>query len=158
VGGPPDGGPALLLLTFGGFLRQAVADDPHLSRQLQFDALECLGEQLTQVHADQLDLRAAQERLAAEAGARHGEVVDLFGQVLAVLGRLAAQNGPVRPELSHSLTGEADRRRVARLLRTYRELPEAHRLRLPALGNGIGKLELAVGAFPRAGEDFAAGA
>src|SRR5262245_50710611 len=52
--------------------------------------------------------------------------------------------------------GEEERRAVKALLARFRRLPEGEQRRVPALLNGLGKLQVGVGDFEGAGRSFAA--
>src|SRR5262249_12713091 len=73
---------------------------------------------------------------------------------VARLSRLQMDAGAVRPEHSFSIRSEDERQAVRQLLDRYRRLPAAERTHLPALLNGIGKLQVGAGDFAAAGETF----
>jgi TPR repeat protein len=62
--------------------------------------------------------------------------------------------GEVRPEHSFSIRSEDERRAVKQLLARFRQLPAEEQKRLPALLNGLGKLQLGAGDFAGARETF----
>jgi serine/threonine protein kinase len=99
-----------------------------------------------------LDLRAEMQRqgqqLQTETKAIHQAVVKLLEER-----QLHAR--PVRPRDSLSIHTDQERELVKALLCRYRGLPEAQRQVAPALLNGLGQLELAVGDHENAQRDFA---
>lgn len=166
----PEHSPPLLVTAFTWFLRRKIAGDPELARGLQFERLQLLAstqergfdaldqamqalggdlrqltgslEQLHQTGAEilglALDIRAEQ----AAQGQAHR---DLYRGVERLLQQLDAERGVASPRLSYSLHSEAEQRAVRALLARFRQLPAAEQERLPALLNGLGKLQLGVG-------------
>src|SRR5436309_10585801 len=64
------------------------------------------------------------------------------------------QRGEVKARNSFSIRGEDERRVVNALLDRFRQLPERERHLLPALLNGLGKLQVGIGDFDAAGDAF----
>ncbi len=62
----------------------------------------------------------------------------------------------IRPSDSLSIRNDNERQLVKQLVARYRALSEAERRQVPALLNGIGKLEVVAGDFDAARKDFAA--
>lgn len=147
---------ALLVSAFGYFLRQAVASQPGLCDELQFNRLsqiwhaqaqgwEALGRLLTEQG----------EALAAELerfGAGQAEIKDMLREVLERLPE-SARRGSVSPRLSASLRSVADVRLFEELERRLNALPaEQH---TPEILDVVGRLAMAVGVFSQAEAHFA---
>jgi tRNA A-37 threonylcarbamoyl transferase component Bud32 len=109
----------------------------------------------TAAHGAVLDLQAEMQRLGALQLANVEEVHSLLVQVQQHLGRAGMQRGEVRPQHSLSLRGEDERRAVRALLARFRRLPADEQRRVPALLNGLGKLQLGTGDFEAARGTFA---
>ena len=56
-----------------------------------------------------------------------------------------------------SVRNESERQLVKQTTARYRALPEADRLRLPALLHAVGKLEVVAGDYEQARQDFQGG-
>ena len=166
----PSQSPPLLVTAFAWFFQRQVESDPELARGLQFKQLQQLGaaqaagfagleqamsafggdlrhivdelagvqQGLAQVHAVVLDIHREQ-RQAGDA--QRG----LYQRLEQLLQRTDANQALVSPRLSYSLHGEHERHLVKQLIDEYRGLPEAQRQRLPALLDGIGKLQMGLG-------------
>jgi len=126
---------------------------------VQFDALfEQLGrieEVAVETQGAVLDLHAEVQRLGGLHLANAGEVRSLLERVLLHLGQLGMQRGEVRATHSCSIRGEDERQAVRALLGRFRTLPPEVQRRVPALLNGLGKLQLGAGDFEGAGRTFA---
>jgi tetratricopeptide (TPR) repeat protein len=114
--------------------------------------LEGLAEQVGDTHRLTLDIEAA----IAGLGSGQGAALDLLQEIRQQLHRLPGSQGPVQRRLSFTLHSEAEKRFVKDLLARYRALPAEQRETIPALINGLGKLELAAGDPAAAGEHFGA--
>ena len=126
-----------------GFAALAVALEAQ--RERLDAALGALGE----IRGGVLDIRAEQERQGRKFD-------DLAGRVLQALAALQLDGRPPRPADSLSIRGDGERRLVKQLLAEYRALPEEQRRGRPALLYGLGKLQMAAGAFEEAQHDFQA--
>src|SRR5205807_1698839 len=83
------------------------------------------------------------------------ELRRLMTGVLDLLGRTGMQRGELKPHHSFSIRGEEERSAVRHFLDRFRGLtPDAQR-RLPALLNGLGKLQMGAGDFTAARHTFA---
>src|SRR5205085_7117993 len=104
-------------------------------------ALTRQGEQLTRMlgSLQEVVLDIHQELL--RQGGHHR---DLYEEVLKLHDKLDMHHREVRTRDSLSLRDEHERQLVRQLVARYRGLPAAERQRLPALLNGLGKLEMAV--------------
>jgi uracil-DNA glycosylase family 4 len=172
----PKRGDPLLVVAARYFFRRAVEEDEVLFRGLAFAKLEELqhgqdaglralqsamdeqGERLEKVlasveetvtatHAAVLDLAVEQQRQGQQNE-------DVYRAVLDLQAKLDLVHREVRPSDSLSLRSDAERALVKQVVGRYRELPEDEREGLPALLNAIGRLEVAVGDFAAAQEDF----
>jgi predicted Zn finger-like uncharacterized protein len=103
---------------------------------------------------DVLNLAAEQQRLGGLQLDRLEEVRSLLSDVLRQLANAGMQRGEVKPRYSFSIRGEDERRAVHALLERFRQLPEEHRSQLPALQNGLGKLQVGIGEFDAAKQTF----
>jgi formylglycine-generating enzyme required for sulfatase activity/tetratricopeptide (TPR) repeat protein len=125
----------------------------------RFDhVIESLGdikEKVVITHEAVLDLHAELRRLGTLHLANSEEVHSLLSQVLMHLSQAGMQRGEVRPLHSCSIHGEDERRAVRALLARFRQLPAEERQQVPALLNGLGKLQVGVGDFGQAREAFA---
>ena len=66
------------------------------------------------------------------------------------------QKGEVKPHNSFSIRGEDERNAVKQLLAGFRQMPQEQQRRLPALLNGLGKLQIGSGDFEGARQTFVA--
>jgi formylglycine-generating enzyme required for sulfatase activity len=85
----------------------------------------------------------------------HKEVLDLKEKMQHLLDRMGMPGGLVRPRDSFSIRGEDERQAVKALLARFRQLPLEEQQRLPALLNGLGKLQVGSGDFAGAQHAFA---
>jgi tetratricopeptide (TPR) repeat protein len=125
--------------------------------ELLGEALERLGRieaAVGQTHDAVLDVRIELERLAGLHLGSVEEVRRLGQEVLAQLGRLGMQVGEVRPRHSFSIRDEDERRAVKLLLARFRRLPPEEQQQVPALLNGLGKLQVGAGDFAGAEQTF----
>jgi formylglycine-generating enzyme required for sulfatase activity/tRNA A-37 threonylcarbamoyl transferase component Bud32 len=127
-----------------------------LSRALDgaFVQLERLDATLAATHAAMLDVQVLLQRLEVQGQASSTELVALVSEVLRLLQQQNMQHGAVQPHHSCSIHNEAERRLVKELLARYRGLPAEQQTQLPALLNGLGKLQLGSTDFEIAQEQF----
>jgi WD40 repeat protein len=126
----------------------------------QFDAVfEQLGRieaAVVETHETVLDLQAELQRLGGLHLANVEEVRSLLVQVQHHLSQVGMQRGEVRPQHSFSIRGEEERRAIKALLARFRQLPPTEQEMVPALLNGLGKLQVGAGDFGGAKDTFAA--
>jgi formylglycine-generating enzyme required for sulfatase activity/predicted Ser/Thr protein kinase len=121
------------------------------------DVLESLDEVRERVETSQaaiLDLQTTLTRLGGRQDAGVTELRALIEKVLALLGQVGMHQGEVRPRHSFSIRGETEKRLVQKLLERYRLLPPEQQRELPALLNGLGKLQIGAGDFTGARQSF----
>jgi tetratricopeptide (TPR) repeat protein/nitrous oxidase accessory protein NosD len=106
-------------------------------------------------HSSVLDLHAGLQRLESLHLAHGDEVRRLVQETLNRLASAGMQSVEVRPQYSFSIRSEDERRAVRQLLSRFRELPAEEQQQLPALLNGLGKLQVGAGDFGGAAETFA---
>jgi serine/threonine protein kinase len=172
---PPNGVP-ILAAAVRFFFRREVEKDQELfqglahaqlqdltaSQQQGFsglaDALDRHGNRLEELLGDvhSAVLRAHSDVLDVKAElARQGQQLQELGNaVLEALYQHQLEKRPLRSGDSLSIRDEGERRLVRELVARYRELPQDHRRRLPALLNAVGKLEVVSGEFESAQRDF----
>lgn len=126
---------------------------------LQFDVLfEQLGRieaVVVETHGAVLDLQAELRRLGGMHLSNADGMRALLMQVSQQLSQIGMQQGEVKPQHSCSIRGEDERRAVKSLLERYRSLPPEEQRQMPALLNGLGKLQLGAGDFAAARLTFA---
>jgi F-box protein 11 len=105
-------------------------------------------------HGAVLDLQAELQRLGSLQLANGEEVRILLLQVIQHLSRVGMHAGEVRPEHSITIRGDDERRAVKTLLDRFRRLPELEQGKVPALLNGLGKLQVGSGDFEEARRTF----
>ncbi len=124
----------------------------------QFDALfEQLGRieaAVAETQAVAAETHGAVLDLQAEMDGMHGENREFHAQVLLHLGLVGMQRGEVRPGDSCSIRGEDERRAVKALLAQFRQLPAEEQRKMPALLNGLGKLQHGAGDHAEACQTF----
>jgi tetratricopeptide (TPR) repeat protein len=106
------------------------------------------------MHTASLDLQAEMQRLPGLPLTTTVEPLTLLQAVLSRLSLLGMQQGELRPRDIRSLRDEEGRAAPAALLERFRRLPAAEQGRLPALLNGLGKLQAAAGDFEGAKTTF----
>jgi tRNA A-37 threonylcarbamoyl transferase component Bud32 len=107
-----------------------------------------------QSHAAVLDLQAEMHRLGSLHLADAQTIRTILEQVVQHLARVGMHQGEVRQPHSYSIRGEAERRAVKVLLERFRRLPAEEQMRVPALLNGLGKLQVGAGDFSGAARTF----
>ncbi len=83
------------------------------------------------------------------------QIIALARMVQELLDRHHLADREVRPQDSFTIQAQAEHHQVKQLVEAYRGLPKDQQARLPALLNGLGKLEHAAGDFPAAQAIFA---
>ena len=174
----PPQGTSLLVSGARYFFRRAIEDDPKLAQGLAFSQMERLSKTQEEGFASLAAAMTQQgqrlEELLGDVRAvvveTHSAVLDLQGQiegqsehiqqigeaVQKLLEQHQLQRREVRPGDSLSIRNDNERQLVKQLVARYRALPEEERRQVPALLNGIGKLEVVAGDFDAARKDFAA--
>jgi serine/threonine protein kinase len=110
-------------------------------------AVEQVGAVAVEARDTVLDVRDEMRELKSQNVALHQAVQKLLEQH-------QLQSRPVRGNDSLAIQTDQERQAVKLLLEQYRRLPEAERRAAPALLNGLGKLQLAVGDWEGAKRDF----
>jgi tRNA A-37 threonylcarbamoyl transferase component Bud32 len=106
-------------------------------------------------HGAVLDIQVELERLGGLHLANANEIRSVLVQAQQLLALVGMQRDEVKPQHSLSIRGEDERRVVKALLARFRGLPPEEQRRVPALLNGLGKLQLGSGEFEEAGRTFA---
>ncbi len=172
---PPDG-PPLLVIAVRYFFRRQVEEDDQLARGLAYVQMERLAqaqeggfaalaaalaregqrleELLADVQAVVVETHGAVLTLQEQIAGQSEQIRALGEAVLRLLDQHQLQRRPLRPSDSLSMRNDADRHAVRQLAARFRALPEADQRRLPALLNGLGKLEVVAGDFEAAQHDF----
>ena len=172
----PRPGQSVLVVAVRYYFRRRVEDDEVLARLLQFTAMETLTEAQQQgfrqldeglkVHAGRVEeavaglagaaaeIRDAALDLRSEMGQMRGEHRDFCARVLQMLERQQMHQRPVHAGDSLSIRSDHERQKVKEFLAHYRDIPEEQKREAPALLNGLGKLQVAVGDYAEAREAF----
>ncbi len=172
----PRQGDCVLVAGARYFFRRAIEEDPKLFQGLAFSQLERLGEvQEKGFTALAAAMTQQGQRLEELLGDVRTIVVETHSAVLDLQGQIEGQSGhiqqigqavqklleqhqlhrrEVRPGDSLSIRNDNERQLVKQLVDRYRALPDAERRQMPALLNGIGKLEVVAGDFDAARKDF----
>jgi formylglycine-generating enzyme required for sulfatase activity/tRNA A-37 threonylcarbamoyl transferase component Bud32 len=111
-----------------------------------------------QTHGAVLDLHAELNRLSGLHLSSAEEVRRLIQEVVERLARVGMQAGQLRPQDSFSIRSEDERRAVRQLLDRFRLLSPEEQRRVPALLNGLGKLQVGAGDYAEARQTFATAA
>lgn len=124
----------------------------------RFDAvlgsLDRIEATVVQTQTAVLDLQGELQRLAGMQLQSGDEIRSLLVEVLRQLGQVGMNRGEVRPHHSVSIRTEDERRAVRLLLGRIRQLPDEERRQVPALLNGMGKLQIGTGDFEQARKTF----
>lgn len=102
-------------------------------------------------HSAVLDLQAEMQK---QIQGMNSQVQALYEPVMRLLAQIQAQNQPVNPSHSLSIRNDREKAVVRELLAQYRNLPSDQKAATPALLNGLGKLNVAVGDFDTAQNSF----
>jgi serine/threonine protein kinase len=105
-------------------------------------------------HGAVLDLQTEMQGLKDLHLVNADEVRSLLVQVQQQLTQAGLSKGELRPQHSLSINGEDERQAVRSLLERLRHLPAEERQRVPALLNGLGKLQAGAGDFGGAKQLF----
>jgi serine/threonine protein kinase len=103
-----------------------------------------------------LDLNVELQRLEGQRVGRDSEVGRLMREVMDRLDRLNMHRGEVQPQHSLSIHNEGERRAVKQLLLRFRAMAPQEQVQVPALLNGLGKLQVGIGDFAGAEQTFTA--
>jgi formylglycine-generating enzyme required for sulfatase activity/serine/threonine protein kinase len=118
------------------------------------DVVQRLEHLLRAAHQATLDLHAALNQLAGQHLSHSDEIRLLLLQVLKQLERANLRPGEVRPRDTLSIRSEAEKRAVRELLTRFRQLPAEEQQQVPALLNGLGRLQVGAGDFAGARQTF----
>jgi hypothetical protein len=178
----PIEGPPLLVSAYAYFFRREVETNAELAQGLFFDtlrrlsasqekafgevnkALISLGDQFEQVfeqldrietvavetHGAVLDIQVELQRLSSLPA----EVRRLMQEVQHRVSQAGMHKGEVKPQHSFSIRSEDERTAVKELLARFRQLPVQQQHQVPALLNGLGKLQFGSGDFDGARATF----
>lgn len=174
----PQQGDPILIAGARYFFRREVEEDQKLFQGLNFSQLEQFGKAQEQgfaaLYAAMMQQGGRLDGLLAEVKSivlqTHSAVLDLQDQmegqseqiqqigqaVQKLLEQYQLHRREVHPRDSLSIRNDSERQLVKQVVERYRALPEAERRQVPALLNGIGKLEVVSGDFDAARQDFAA--
>lgn len=150
-------------------LRQLSASQESAFREVN-KALTTLGDQFEQVfaqlhrietvtletHGAVLDMQAELQRLGSLNLTNIDEVRRLMQEVLVRVSQAGMHKGEVQPQHSFSIRSEDERIAVKQLLARFRQLPAQQQKQVPALLNGLGKLQFGSADFDGARKTFLA--
>ena len=105
-----------------------------------------------ETHGAVLDMQAELQRL----GSLPDEVRRLMQDVMNRVSQAGMQRGEVKPHQSFSIRSEDERNAVKQLLARFRQLPDQQQNKVPALLNGLGKLQFGSQDFEGAKQTFVA--
>lgn len=109
-----------------------------------------------ETHGVVLDMQVELQRLGSLHLADADEVRRLMQEVLNRVSHAGMQKGEVKPHHSFSIRSEDERTAVKQLLARFRQLPAQQQQQVPALLNGLGKLQFGTGDFDGAKQTFVA--
>lgn len=166
----PTADASLLVTAVRFFFRREVESDQELWRGLawaswqqigkaQEEGFACLGAALMQNGKRLEELLAGTHRavldILDEVKGQKAQIAGVAKMVLELLNEHRMANRELRPQDSLSMRSGADRARVEQLVAWFRKIPPEQQARLPALLNGLGKLQHASGDFIGAQTTFA---
>ncbi|MEI7688054.1 MAG: serine/threonine-protein kinase, partial [Planctomycetota bacterium] len=121
-----------------------------------FEQLDRIEAKVGETHGAVLDLQVELARVGQMHLANTEEARRLLGDVLNRVSQLGMQKGEVKPHHSFSIRSEDERLAVKRLLSRFRDMPVEQQKKLPALLNGLGKLQIGSGDYEGARQSFVA--
>ncbi len=102
------------------------------------------------MHAELQNLRTAHQGNADEVR----RLIRLIHEVYQKIEQVGMKHGEVKPQHSFSISTEGERAAVKQLLARFRQIPIQQQQQVPALQNGIGKLQFGSGDFDGARTTF----
>jgi formylglycine-generating enzyme required for sulfatase activity len=107
-------------------------------------------------HVAVIDMHAELQKLGSEHLGNADEVRRLMHDVIQKIEQVGMKHGEVKPQHSFSIRTEGERAAVKQLLSRFRQIPAQQQQQVPALQNGIGKLQFGSGDFEEARATFKA--
>jgi len=124
----------------------------------QLVRIETLVEEVSLVvkgtHVAVLDMHAELQKLGSAHLGNADEVRQLMHEVIQKIEQVGMKHGEVKPQHSFSIRTEGERAAVKQLLARFRQIPAQQQQQVPALQNGIGKLQFGSGDFDEARATF----
>ncbi|MEI7855632.1 MAG: SUMF1/EgtB/PvdO family nonheme iron enzyme, partial [Planctomycetota bacterium] len=105
-------------------------------------------------HVTVLDMHAELQKLGSAHLGNADEVRRLMHEVIQKIEQVGMKHGEVKPQHSFSIRTEGERAAVKQLLARFRQIPAQQQQQVPALQNGIGKLQFGSGDFDEARATF----
>ena len=105
-------------------------------------------------HVVVLDMHAELQKLGSAHLGNADEVRQLMHEVIQKIEQVGMKHGEVKPQHSFSIRTEGERAAVKQLLARFRQIPAQQQQQVPALQNGIGKLQFGSGDFDEARATF----
>ena len=105
-------------------------------------------------HVAVLDMHAELQKLGSAHLGNADEVRQLMHEVIQKIEQVGMKHGEVKPQHSFSIRTEGERAAVKQLLARFRQIPAQQQQQVPALQNGIGKLQFGSGDFDEARATF----
>ena len=105
-------------------------------------------------HVAVLDMHAELQKLGSAHLGNADEVRQLMHEVIQKIEQVGMKHGEVKPQHSFSIHTEGERAAVKQLLARFRQIPAQQQQQVPALQNGIGKLQFGSGDFDEARATF----
>ena len=121
-----------------------------------FEQLDRIETVVVETHGAVLDIQVELQRIGGMNLANADEVRRLMQEVLNRVSQVGMQKGEVKPQHSFSIRSDDERSAVKQLLARFRQLPAQQQHQVPALLNGLGKLQFGSGDFDGARETFVA--
>jgi len=109
-----------------------------------------------ETHGAVLDMQVELQRLGSLHFANADEIRRLLKEVSDRVSQAGMQKGEVKPHQSFSIRSEDERTAVKQLLARFRQLPDHQQKQVPALLNGLGKLQFGSQDFDGARATFVA--